>query len=202
MEDLNKKIIENLLLEFPTLSLYGKNKLYKVVGPVVVGIDLIKRPGFDEITPYFACYPLWKVGLEECLDSPILLVKYEVNKIPFDLNKSMSSKKLLEALDDYSKKPPLSASNNSYLQAMLRVVKLYIVLSQRNKEEAESILDEIKQTNWSEEHFKMWNVDLKKWILDLEKIVLNSEEIINQIKINKENSKLNSLQKFDLQIIN
>jgi len=52
---------ENAILQ---LTLYAKNKLYKRVGPLIAGLELIKLPMSDEYLPHFVIYPLWKTGRE------------------------------------------------------------------------------------------------------------------------------------------
>jgi hypothetical protein len=70
---LKKKISHNWLNEFPELSLFAQNKLYKVLGLFIIGIEIIKMPGSDDYRPYFVCYPLWKDNLKKCLEDPIIL---------------------------------------------------------------------------------------------------------------------------------
>jgi hypothetical protein len=73
----------------PLLSLYALNRLYRIVGPIIIGIDLIKLPRTEEYRPHFVCYPLWKHSIEECLKSPFILIEFKNKKglqidIPFE----------------------------------------------------------------------------------------------------------------------
>ena len=62
------KVKEDWINALPNLAAYAQNKLYKIVGPSVMGIELIKLPGTPEYRPHFVCYPLWKENLKECFE--------------------------------------------------------------------------------------------------------------------------------------
>ena len=72
-KEIKKKVTEEWLNAFPQLSAFTQNKLYKVVGPYVIGIELIKSPFTEGYSPYFVIYPLWKKDVKTSLDYPILL---------------------------------------------------------------------------------------------------------------------------------
>ena len=55
-----KKVIENWQNAFPQLTMYTQNKLYKVVDPCVLGIELVETPYTESYSPYFVIYPIWK----------------------------------------------------------------------------------------------------------------------------------------------
>lgn len=68
-----RRIARDWVKEFPSLSAYSQNKLYKVVGPVIIGMEIFKLPRKDDYRPYFVCYPLWKADVKGCLDEPLVL---------------------------------------------------------------------------------------------------------------------------------
>jgi len=57
---IKKKVIEDWQNAFPQLTMYAQNKLYKIVGSCVLGIELIKSPHTESYSPYFVLYPIWK----------------------------------------------------------------------------------------------------------------------------------------------
>ncbi|ANF50322.1 hypothetical protein A0O34_07245 [Chryseobacterium glaciei] len=219
---IKKKVIEDWHLAFPHLSVYSQNKLYKVVGPVIIGLELIKLPRTEEYRPHFVIYPLWKENVQKTLDIPILLREYYNNKrlqfnIPYEKHSlffeevvdyiskqtflsfvgNISLEKLLSVLDDYSRVPPLSAAPNSYLQGVLYQAKLYISLYVSSNA-AENILQEIQMINWDLDHFKACGIDINNWILGLQHSIANRSDFLKQIEINKEDKKISKLQTSEL----
>lgn len=219
---IKKKVIEDWQLAFPYLSVYSQNKLYKVIGPVIIGLELIKLPRTEEYRPHFVIYPLWKENVQKTLDIPILLREYYNNKrlqfnIPYEkhslffeevvdyINKqtflsfvgNISLEKLLSVLDEYSRVPPLSAAPNSYLQGVLYQAKLYISLY-ISSNAAENILQEIQMINWDLDHFKACGIDINNWIVGLRQSIDNRNEFLKQIEINKQDKKILKLQSSEL----
>lgn len=219
---IKKKVTEEWLNAFPQLLKFTQNKLYKVVGPCIIGIELIKSPHKESYSPYFVIYPLWKKDVKTSLDYPILL-KYFKNKkgleydipyekhtmffddvldsvkkqrpLPFEGN--ISLKNLMDALEEHSKTPPLSAAPNSYLQALLQEAKLRMALFVSLKE-AQNILEQIKKRNWNKNSFNMWKIDLSKWLQSLQDIITNRDEFLKQIEINKQDKKITKLNSSEL----
>ena len=83
-KEVKKKVIEDWQNAFPQLTLYDQDKLYKVVGPVIIGLELIKLPRTDEYRPHFVIYSLCgnKIGndVKACLAGHILLKEYTIKK--------------------------------------------------------------------------------------------------------------------------
>ncbi len=96
-KEIKKKINRDWQDAFPQLSIYSQNKLYKIIGPLIIGLELIKSPFTDSYSPYFMMYSLWKSDIKTNLDYPIILKyfknkkdfnsKYLMNKIQFILMK-------------------------------------------------------------------------------------------------------------------
>ncbi len=214
--------MEEWLIVFSQLGAYNQNKLYKIVGPCLIGIEIIKSPHTDSYSPYFAIYPLWKKDVKTSLDYPIIL-KYFKNKkgiqydIPYEKHSvffndvidsvrkqtplpfegSISFKTLVSILDEYSKTPPLSAAPNSYLQAVLQEAKLKIALF-IGVQEAESVMEQINKRNWDTNHFKACGVDVNKWLQSLNEVITNRDEFLNQIETNKQEKKISLLKSSEL----
>jgi hypothetical protein len=220
--EIKKKVTEDWKNAFPQLVLYAQNKLYKVVGSCILGIELIKSPHTESYSPYFVIYPIWKKDVMASLDYPIFLkdfkntkgfqyeIPYEKHSVffsdvvdsvkkqtplPFDGN--ISFKKIATAIDDSSKTPPLSAAPNSYLQAALQEAKLKIALF-INITEAQSVLVQINKRNWDTSHFKAFGVDVSQWLQNLQEVITNRDEFLKQIETNKQDKKIAKLQSSEL----
>lgn len=70
---IKKTIINEWSEDFRSLSIYTQNKLYKILGPFIIGLELSKLSWSDEFRPTFKCYPLWKSGIKNCLEEPVFL---------------------------------------------------------------------------------------------------------------------------------
>ncbi|WP_312788853.1 hypothetical protein [Sphingobacterium sp.] len=221
---IKKKVVEDWLNAFPLLSAYNQNKLYKIVGPCLIGIELIKSPFADNYSPYFVIYPLWKSDVKTNLKYPILLLElknkngfqfdipyakhsiffedvvYSVKKqIQFLFEKNISLEKLMSVLDIYSRKPPLSAAPTSYLQAIVQEAKFKIALFV-GVSEAQDVLKQINNINWDENHFKACKVDLNEWLQNLQTALFNRTEFLKHIEANREDKKMAKLQSSELTI--
>jgi len=225
-KEIKKKVTEEWLNAFPQLTLYAQDKLYKVVGSIIIGLELIKLPRTDEYRPHFVIYSLCgnRMGhdIKACLAGPILLqqyynkkgfqydIPYEKHSIFFDdvlesitkqtplpFEGNIPLKRIMSILDEYSKTPPLSAAPNSYLQASLQEAKLKIALF-IDVTGAQSILEQINKRNWELNHFKAWGVDVNEWLQSLQTTITHRDEFLKQIEINKQDKKIAKLLSSEL----
>lgn len=219
---IKKKVIEEWQNAFPQLTLYSQNKLYKVVGSCILGIELIKSPHTENYSPYFVIYPIWKKDVKASLDYPIFLkdfknkkgfqydIPYEKHSVFFDdvlgsvkkqtplpFEGDISFKKIATAIDDSSQTPPLSAAPNSYLQAVLQEAKLKIALL-ISSEEAQRVFEHINKKSWDINHFKACGVDVSKWLQSLQETISNREDFLKQIEVNKQDKKISQLKSSEL----
>jgi len=67
LREIKEMVNEDWQKAFPQLTLYARNRFYKIVGPLVVGFELINIPRTEDYRPHFVCYPLWKNNIQECL---------------------------------------------------------------------------------------------------------------------------------------
>lgn len=215
---IKKKVIGDWQNAFPQLTLYTQNKLYKVVGSCIIGIELIKSPHTENYSPYFVIYPIWKKDVKTSLDYPILLkyfknkkgfqydIPYETHSVFFDdvldsvkkqaplpFEGSISFKKIASVLDEYSKTPPLNAAPNSYLQAALQEAKLKIALS-IGIAETQSVLEQINKRNWDVSHFKACGVDVNEWLLNLNGEITDRNDFLKQVETNRQDKKISQLK--------
>ena len=226
MSHSKKEILADWQKAFPELTVYSANKLFKIVGPVIIGIELINLPRTPGYRPHFVIYSLWgnRMGsdVKACLDGPILLhefhnekrlqysILYEKHNTMFpQLIKQIADQMLLsfkgdlplsallKVFDAYSKNSVLAAAPNSFLQAALQGNKLSLALY-IDRSYAERILTEIIGRNWDLDHFKLWDIDLKVWLDSLREKVHNRDHFLHIINTNKNDKALKKLQVSEL----
>ena len=226
MNQSKKEILTDWQKEFPELTVYGANKLLKIVGPVIIGLELIKLPRTPEYRPHFVIYSLWgnRMGsdINACLAGPSLLhqfydqkrfqyfipydkhnlmfpqvVKHIADQMPVSFKGDLPLPTLLKVFDAYSKTPVPAAAPNSFLQAGIQDNKLSLALY-ADQLEAERILTEIIGRNWDLEHFKLVGVDPKVWLDSLREKVRNRDHFLHIINTNKNDKSLKKLQVSEL----
>lgn len=222
-----KKIAHDWENAFPHLTQFAKDKFYRTIGPLIVGIELIKLPKTEAYRPHFIIYALWgnKGGndVKACLLGPILIqqfynkkglqfdIPYEKHDIHFEemvgcikkqlpvkLDCDVSLKEFFYLLDEYSKKPPLSASSNSYLQAALKQYKLYSALYAKDTIQANNVFTEAKTKNWDVKHFILCNVQVEDWINGLKQTMLKPDTLMSIITNNLNDDKIKRLKRSEL----
>jgi hypothetical protein len=223
---IKKKVIEDWQNAFPQLTMYAQNKLYKVVGSCIFGVELIKSPYTESYSPYFVLYSLWgnRMGndIKACMAAPILLrdfknkkgyqydIPYEKhsvffndvvnnvkNQTPLPFEGNISLKQLATSIEDSSQKPPLSAAPNSYLQAVLQEAKLKTALF-TSIEEAQKVLEQISKRSWDVNHFKACGIDVSQWLQGLQATITNRDDFLKQIEANRKDKKISHLKSSEL----
>lgn len=222
-KNVKQKITEDWQNAFPRLVKYSQNKYYKILGPMIVGIELIKLPRLESYRPYFVCYPLWRENLKACFDAPIILKEFYDKKgiqfsipykkhniffsdvlntikkqMPLSLEGNVYLKNIILAIDEYSKVPPLNAAPTSYLQARLQESKLEIVLYSGNEEYIQRVLNQILKSNWDVNHFGVWKIDVNQWLDKMKDKINNRAKLLSHIKLNKQEKKLAKLVDSDI----
>ncbi|GAA0882182.1 hypothetical protein GCM10009120_07790 [Sphingobacterium siyangense subsp. cladoniae] len=217
-----KRIAEDWLHSFPQLSRYQANKFYKIIGPVVIGVELIKLPRTEEYRPHYVMYPLWRANLKQCLDAPIILSEFKNNKnlqynIPYESNHKdfqdaifqaksqrptlisdrISYKEILSEIKHYAENSYLKASPNSYWQALLKEAQLIICLYV-DSEEANAVLKDIRDVDWNVAHFKNNGVDKAIWIEEMGNLLKQCDSVLSQIRLNQKDSKICKLPYHEL----
>jgi len=224
--NLKNKVTEDWKNAFPQLALFAKDKFYKVLGPLVIGIELIKLPRTADYRPYFVIYALFgnRMGkdIRACLSGPILLESYLnkkgsqydisfekhtilfkdviesiYNQTPLSFSNNNSLNSLLLVFDKYSKQPPLSAAPKSYLQASLYEMRLKIALYV-STQEAEGILEKINGINWDINHFEACGVDFNNWLQSLQDVIKEKDLFLEIIEQNKKDKKIAKLHYSEL----
>jgi len=218
-----KKLSQDWQNTFPELSLFSRDKLYKTLGPIIIGLELIKLPFDDDYRPHFVAYPLWKKDIKACLNYPFVLQEFYNDKnlqynLPYDnvdenlykdvikknsiqspikFNGDVTIKDVMYGLEVYAKKAPMLSSRDSRAYGLFLEAKMKIALYV-NDELANEILTMIKNHRWDSDHFKAFNIDVGTWLAELSEEVKNPQSFIRQIQINKEDRKIIKLKSSEI----
>ena len=224
---IKKQITNDWLKSFPNLYPYAQNKLYKIVGCYIVGIELIKLPRIESYRPHFVLYPLYKANVESCLHSPILMYEFYNNKglqinlpysdtselfksaqkiisddLKFNINEEVVILSSFNALTDYFLFNIKDAwyKTHSGKRASLLEIKFYAALYSGDINHVQTILSQIleERKGWNMESFEMWYGKFDLWFQDLQEKVIKREAFLKQISINKQDKKIDKLKKSEL----
>lgn len=224
LKDLKKQVAKDWQCAFPQLTVFAHNNFYKMVGPIIAGLELIKLPRTEEYRPHFVCYPLWKQNLDACFEFPIILKEFYNKKglqisipylkhadnfsdlvivvkeqMPIPLEGDVSLKRLFYVFDEYAKYSTLGAAPNSYLQARLQEAKLEIALILDDEYHVQTVISQIQTMNWDKAHFSLWKVDLSLWLQRLSEKINDREKLITKAEQNMQEKKLKNLHRSELQ---
>jgi len=223
LKEIKRKIDGEWQQALPQLSMYSKNKFYKIVGPFIMGLELLHLPGGEEYRPYFVVYSFcgnrMDTDLNACLAAPIILKEFENKKgfqfnipynkhtdyfnevlesikqqIPLPLDGDILLRELFSVIDEYTKTLP-----SSYLRAMVQETKLKVGLY-ISVGVAQKVLEQINKRDWDPGHFKMWDADVNIWLEGLKEQVNNRERLLKQITINKQDKKMIKLKCSELKV--
>mgnify|MGYP003574892987 CR=1 FL=1 len=220
---LSKKILTDWSQAFPSLRQFSNtNKLLKVAGPVLIGIELIRLPHTGGYRPGFVMYQLWDSDVKECMSGSLVLnqlnddrglqfdikineheTKFEQavtcmkNDTPFLLEKNIHVNQLKKLIDDYSDTSPFQFRENSFAKAFFQASKVKLALY-INTAEAVAEFQKIKTVEWDAENFKMFNTEVDTWLEDLQHIVEDRRAFLKVIDINKSHPKIRKLNFLEL----
>ncbi|QEC79318.1 hypothetical protein [Mucilaginibacter ginsenosidivorax] len=218
-----KTVITNWGNAFPDLVQMGGNKLFKIVGPVIIGIELIKLPRSEDYRPYFVCYSLFGNDLDECLSAPTMLLEFKneaersfavpyikhhelfpkicervKEQLPLPFNRDVFLNEFLNMLDLYAQTPPLSAAPLSFLQAKLKEFGVEVALYTGDIEKVYTLIENIERQNWDRSHFKLCGADVEQWVKQVGGLLSQREYTAQKVAENKNNKKLEKLKKSEL----
>lgn len=223
LKAIKRKIAYDWRDAFPEITMYSPSKFYKIVGPTIIGIELIKSPHLaKEYRAYFHCYPLWRESLKKCLDYPEVLIeikkasrrqffvpydKHDLyfselcecvrSEIPLSFEGDLRLSNFNDMVEKYALMPPLSASPNSYHQARLRAFQFYVALY-LNADLANQVLQQISQRDWNVKHFLAYGIDVEKWLEGMDEALNYRERFLHQIETNRMDGKLKKLKRSEL----
>jgi len=223
MDNKTKKIVtKEWLRAFPSLRPYAQNKLYKVIGAFICGIELIKLPHIDSYRPHFVIYPIYKKDNKSCLDYPVLMFEfYNSKKLQLNLPYDNVNEKLEDALNIVSNSLQISFEGNVPLGSFYKLIddiqktevtshsgkiasllelKFFATLHVGSQSQVQSILNQIKQSSkgWNMDMFETWYGKFDLWFSNLEATICNREEFLKQIETNKQDKKIAKLQSSEL----
>ncbi|MEO9805797.1 MAG: hypothetical protein ABJF04_21245 [Reichenbachiella sp.] len=220
-----KETAKTWIKAFPTLCAYAQDKLYKVVGPFIMGIEIIKLPRVDEYRPHFVLYPLYGNSsgsdLKACMTYPVLLFEFFNKKnLQYSIAYKNSLSILQEVFTDVKNQLAFNIDgeidvtsfyklidtqiNNGLVKKQLKEpeyyeVKYYSALYLSSKE-AEVILEQIQKDSksWDMNRFSAYYGDFENWLNDLKKV--KRSKFISVIEKNKSDKRIAKLQQSELKI--
>lgn len=220
---IKKEIINNWSDNFATLSVYAQNKLYKICGPFVLGIEILNLPRTEDYRPIFVCYPLWKFRIKECLEEPVFIQEIYDKKgfqfnIPYTKHYNFfpvaveCTKKqvLILGVQDISIKQLFEVLNKQFSQTMIKSspvgqaklfeAKLLSALYVNDMDVVERVRNEIYNTSkaWLPTLFEWKYGKLDIWLQSLQILISNRDEFLKQIELNKQDKKIGKLQSSEL----
>ncbi len=221
---LNKKEVANLWLDrYPSLHPYSQDKLYVVLGPFIMGIELIKLPRIEEYRPHFVLYPLYGnlsgQKIKDCMSYPVLLLEFFNKKglqysIPYKNSFSLTQ----EAIKAVDREIPFKIGDDVSLSSIHRLVdsqinnklvklqlkqpefyevKYYSALYISNSA-AEVVLKQINKDSkaWDMKKFSTYYGDYNAWYNGLKET--NRDKFIEIIDKNKSDKKVEKLHYSEL----
>lgn len=220
---IKKEIINNWSNAFKNLSVYAQNKIYKIYGAFVFGIEIISLPRKEDYRPIFVCYPLWKSGIKQCLEEPIFMQEiYNEKKLQFNIPYINHLHFFQEAVECTSKQSPILLKQNISLSQLFEVInkqfsqgivraspvaqiklieaKLFAALYVNNQEICNNVLIELNKTlkSYNPELLEWKYGNLEVWLQNLETILSNRNDFLKQIEANKQDKKIAKLNSSDL----
>jgi hypothetical protein len=223
VNNIKKEIANNWLDNFIGLSIYSQNKLYKICGPFVLGIEILSLPRSEDYRPIFVCYPLWKPDVKQCLDEPIFMQEIYDNKgLQFNIPYVNNFVFLKEAVDCTKKQAPLLLEKNVFLnqifesidkqfsqgliraspigQVKLLEAKLHAALYVDDANKCNNVFKELRHmVNNYDPTFLEWKFgNLEIWLSSLEKVITNRATFLKQIEVNKQDKKIAQLKNSEL----
>lgn len=222
-KEIKKKVTNDWLIAFPELTEFAQNKLYKVVGSCIIGIELIKLPNSEEYRPHFVIYTLWKSDIKKCLDAPVLIkqlynkkglqfnIPYEnhtayftdaveclKNQFLISLNGDVTLKLFFELVD--SQFGDLLVKTNSAVQAKLFELKFYSALYTGDQSQVQNVINQIQKSSkiWNMQMFEIWHGKFDLWLQGLQGMASKREDFLNLIRTNKLDKKILKLKSSEL----
>ncbi|MDR7212730.1 hypothetical protein [Flavobacterium piscis] len=221
--NIKKEIINNWSDDFEDLSVYAQNKLYKICGAFIFGIEILNLPRTESYRPIFVCYPLWKADIKQCLEEPIFIQEiYNIKSFQFNIpytkhinffeeavectkkqvsilgHRHISTNQLFEVFNKQFYQTLIKSSPVG--QAKLFEAKLLGALYVNDEVAIEQVLAETHKasTSWIPDLFEWKYGKRDVWLQDLKEAITNRDEFLKQIEINKQDKKIAKLQSSEL----
>ena len=209
---------------FPTLTKYGTNKFYKIVGPMITGIELNRLSfGIEEYRAYTVMHGLWEPDLKTCLKISALFHEVEDKQgrqltIPYKqhqdyFEEAIQCVQAQACVPFYDATPQKIFSNIDGLfnhfffedhagkQAHLYKLKCYIALYINDQAQIQAIVDQIEQArkNWDINDIDLYyGISYDVWFQNLQDKLNDRAAFMEQIAQNSAEKKLQKLQRSEL----
>ena len=221
---IKKKITEEWLNAIPQLTEFAQNKLYKIVGHAIIGIELVKLPRTESYRPHFVVYPMWKSDLKSCLDSPIILQElYNKKGLQFSIPYDKHSLYFSEVLESARKQILLPFDKDIPLKTIIDLVNVrfndilikahpgkqadlfefkFLTALYLGNSDVQNVLEQIQKESkkWNMQLFESWHGAFDKWFQSLQEKVTHRNEFIAQIQSNKQDTKLKKLNQSEMRL--
>jgi hypothetical protein len=223
IKEIKKRVTDEWLYSIRQLSAFTQNKLYRVVGCLIIGVELVQLPKVEDYRPHFVLYPLWKSDFKNCLDNPTILLEISNKRgLQFSIPYLKNSTYFNEAIECLKKQVPILLTehvqlkslfdlvdslfidilvkSNSAQQAKLFELKFYSALYTGNQSHVQSVFNQIQKAskNWNMQMFEMWYGKFDLWFQGLQENASNREDFIKQIEGNKQDKKILKLRNSEL----
>lgn len=219
LKEIKKKVASDWENALQQLTIYSQNKFYKIVGPMIIGVEAVNIPAIKGYRPHFVVYPLWEMDIKGCLDTPLVYRYISTKKgLQFDIPYLMHTTYFQEALDCVQKQVLLPFNRDFSLEMLFQMIdaqndnilvssspvvqadhlklKLFSALYVNDVITINKILDEIKQASekWLPNLFEWRFGSFDTWFQSLQDKVNRREEFLERIAHNKQDKKLEKLR--------
>jgi hypothetical protein len=223
LKEVKKRITGDWSPHFPGLAPYAPNKLYKLIGPLVAGIELTALPRSENYRPHLVMYPLWGNqwgnDVKACLQAPDVLLEFTNKKgnlldiayarhddligeaaamvkeqLKLSLNGDVSLEELFETVD--IRLAHILVKTHAGQQAKLYSFKFHTALYTGNTGLAKTILQQIGElaAGWNTPQFQAFYGDINDWMAALQEKLHNKDQLMITIETNRQDKKLMKLK--------
>jgi hypothetical protein len=220
---IKKEIINNWSDSFAGLSVYAQNKLYKICGAFILGIEILSLPRSEDYRPIFVCYPLWKASIKQCFDEPMFIQEiYNKKGFQFNIPYTKHINFFQEAVECTTNQASILGCQHisteqffvtierQFSQGIVRAspvaqVKLfeakffgalYVNDLRLCKDVFEGLNKLVRNYNPDFLEWKYGNMDV--WLQSLQEVIINRNEFLKQIEANKQDKKISQLKSSEL----
>jgi hypothetical protein len=213
--DIKNNIIKEWKHEFPSLFESNHSRLYKVFGPVILGVELFKLPRADEYRPYIMSYPLWKPDINMCFKEELIIKEVKNRKgLQFDIPYLKHNVFFSEAVECTKNQLQISFEtnldvfsfikfldlqlvsglnkNSPILQAIIHEGRFYSALYVGNEQLLKDVYSSIEKEakSWNPKFFERKNGPIVDWLQELQNKQNHRGEFLRQIELNRASKRI------------
>jgi len=213
-QEVKTKVKNDWLQAFPELAAYSQVRFYKITGPIIYGIEVVKSNYGDKYRIYFNIHPLWEENVVQCIDYTFLffpimnkknlqiIIEYGRHDIlfeeavicirnyiqmPFEGNVPLKS--IYKVIDQNA------PTHDAWGIIQAYILKLHLLLYLEHDKEMEKLLKEIekKKSKLLDSYFEHFFGPFDAWFQNLNESLFHRDEFMRQIEINKHDKKLQKM---------